>query len=217
MDQNKALQKIDPERSLKKLSEDSSLVKRGLRDVGIWPKIEELFAKLKSQYEEGKIQECIDIAEETLKTDPNHFFTLCYYGRSLYHFERYEEALKIFDRCLEEEKEYYFLWSFRGDVYYKIKNFEAAVSDFLKSFELDPSNGAAYDNVAMSLFLLGNHEKAHEYIDKAIIIETEEDMPMIRKAQFFEFQNLKNDAIEQYKKTLNKFPNSEYAKKKLLN
>ena len=216
MNQNRALQKIDPERSLKKLSEDSSLAKRGLRDIGIWPKIEDLFEKLKSQYEAKKYQDCVSIAEEILKTDSNHFFTLCYYGRSLFHLEKYEEALKVFNRCLEEEKEYFYLWSFRGDVYCKIQNYEEAISDYLKAIELDPNNGADYDGVAMCLFLNGEHERAHEYIDRAIAIETTEDIPMIRKAQFFEFQKLIKEATEQYRKTLNNFPSSTYARKKVI-
>lgn len=84
MDQSNSLQKIDPEKSLKKLSEDSSLAKRGLRDIGIWPKIEELFEKLKSQYGAEQYQDCTITAEEILKTNSNHFFTLCYYGRSIF-------------------------------------------------------------------------------------------------------------------------------------
>ena len=216
MIQNKELQKIDPERSLKKLSENSSLAKRGLRDIGVWPNIEELFEKLKSQYEAEKYQDCITTAEEILKTDSSHFFTLCYYGRSLFHLEKYKEALKIFDHCLEEEKDYFYLWSFRGNVFYKIKNYEKAISDYLKSIELDPDNGTDYDNIAMCLFLSGEHKKAHEYINKAITIEATEAMPMIRKAQFFEFQQLKREAQEQYKKTLSNFPNNEFAKNKVV-
>lgn len=137
MNQNKALQKNNYERSLKKLSEDSSLAKRGLRDIGIWPKIEELFAKLKSQYEEEKYQECVMTAEGILKTEFNHFFTLCYYGRSLYHLGRYDEALKFIDRCLEEEKEYYYLWSFRGDIYYKIGDYSNAANNYDKSLRFE--------------------------------------------------------------------------------
>ena len=133
---NKKLIK-SPYYSLEKLSEDSSLVKRGLRDLSIWPKIEELFSKLKSAYENKQITECIKIAEEIFQTDSNHFFTLCYYGRSLYLLGRHEEALKILDRCLEEEKEYYFLWSFRGDVYYKMSKYLEAVNDYDKSLELE--------------------------------------------------------------------------------
>ena len=137
MEQNKSLQKIDPEKSLKKLSEDSSLAKRGLRDIGIWPKIEELFEKLKSQYEAEKYQDCVNTAEEILKTDSNHFFTLCYFARSLYFLERYGEALKILERCLEDEKEYYFLWSFRGDVYYKMGKYHETINDYDEALRLE--------------------------------------------------------------------------------
>jgi tetratricopeptide (TPR) repeat protein len=131
MNNNKQIQKIS-KLSLEKLSEDSKLVKKGLRDLNVWPKIEELFNKLRKLYEVGEIQECITIAEEILKTDSYHFFTLCYYGRSLYLAERYEEALKIFNRCLEE-KEYYFLWLFRGDCYYRLSEYKKAKEDYEKS------------------------------------------------------------------------------------
>lgn len=97
-----------------------------------------------------------------------------------------------------------------------MNDYKNALSDYLKSIELDPANGAAYDNVAMCFFNIGDHDKAHSYIDKAIQIEGENDMPMVRKAQFFEFQQRKTEALNQYKKTLEKFPNSEYAQKKIL-
>lgn len=135
-DKNKKLIK-SPYYSLEKLSEDSSLVKRGLRDLNVWPKIEELFEKLKELFKAGKIQECINVSEEILKTDSNHFFTLCYYGRSLYLAERYRESVKILDRCLEEEKQYYFLWSFRGDLHYKIGEYLEAIENYDESLKLE--------------------------------------------------------------------------------
>jgi tetratricopeptide (TPR) repeat protein len=137
MDQNKSLQKIDPEKSLKKLSEDSSLAKRGLRDIGIWPKIEELFEKLKLQYEAEKYLDCVSTSEEILKTDSNHFFTLCYYGRSLFYLGRYDEAIKILEICLKEEKEYYFLWSFYGDVFYKLEQYPEAVKNYDEALKFE--------------------------------------------------------------------------------
>ncbi|HTE49028.1 MAG TPA: tetratricopeptide repeat protein [Candidatus Paceibacterota bacterium] len=126
-----------PYYSLEQLSEDSSLVKRGLRDLSIWPKIEELFLRLKELYKAKKIRDCINVSEEILKTDSSHFFTLCYYGRSLYLAKRYEESLKVLDRCLEAEKQYYFLWSFRGDVYYKMGKYLEAVKNYDESLKLE--------------------------------------------------------------------------------
>lgn len=129
MDKDKQIQKVS-KLSLEKLSEDSKLIKRGLRDLSIWPKIEELFYKLKSAYEKGETEECIKIAEEILQTDSNHFFTLCYYGRSLYLFGKYAEAIKVLDQCLEEDKGYLFLWSFRGDVLYKLGQYQEAAASY---------------------------------------------------------------------------------------
>lgn len=215
MDKDKQIRKV-PKLSLEKLSEDSKLIKRGLRDLSIWPKIEGLFYKLKSAYEQGGIDECIKLAEEILQTDPNHFFTLCYYGRCLYQKGEYEKSAEYLTRCIDEENGYFFLWKFRGDCFYKMKDYRQALKDYKKSLMLDPTNTAAVDDIAQCLFLLGDFKNAHDYIDQTVRIETESDMPMIRKAQFFEYQNAISEALEQYRKTLKKFPNSEYAKQKIL-
>ena len=215
MKNNKQIQKVS-KLSLEKLSEDSKLVKRGLRDLSIWPKIEELFSKLKIAYENGQIDECMKIAEEILQTDSNHFFTLCYYGRCLYQKSEYEKSAEYLTRCLNEEENYFFLWKFRGDCYYKMKDYERAITDYKKSFELDPTNGATLDDIAQCAFLLRDFKTAHNFIDEAIKIENESDMPMIRKAQFFEFQEKKTEALNQYKRTLERFPKSEYAQKKVV-
>lgn len=215
MDKDKQIQKVS-KLSLEKLSEDSKLVKRGLRDLSIWPKIEELFAKLKADYENGQIDECMKIAEEILQTDSNHFFTLCYYGKCLYQKDEYEKSAEYLTRCLNEEENYFFLWKFRGDCYYKIKDYEKAIMDYRKSLELDPTNGATLDDIAQCAFLLGDFKTAHDFIDEAIKIENESDMPMIRKAQFFKFQHKNTEALNQYKRTLEKFPKSEYARNKIV-
>lgn len=215
MDRDKQIQKVS-KLSLEKLSEDSNLVKRGLRDLNVWPKIEDIFNELKEKYQAGLIDECIKLCLEILHTDPNHFFTLCYYGRCLYHKGKYEKSAKYLTQCLGEESNYFFLWKFRGDCYYKLKEYEKALEDYKKSLALDPTNGATLDDIAQCSFLLGDLKNAHDYIDQAIQMKNESDVPMIRKAQFFESQEKLAEALEQYKKTLSKFPNSEYANKKIL-
>lgn len=182
MDQNKSLQKIDSEKSLKKLSEDSSLAKRGLRDIGIWPKIEELFEKLKSQYEAEKYQDCIITAEEILKTDANHFSTLCYYGRSLFHLEKYKEALKVLEQCIKEEKEYYFLWSFYGDIFYKLGEFAEAVKNYDEAlkFELWKADDINYNpNQSKELDIFDNYLS---YLNED---KEQNEMGYFKKAQFY--------------------------------
>jgi len=215
MDKDKQIQKIS-KLSLEKLSEDSKLIKRGLRDLSIWPKIEDIFNELKEKYQAGLIDECVKLCLEILNTDPNHFFTLCYYGRCLYKKGEYEKSEEYLTQCLDEESSYFFLWKFRGDCYYRMKEYKKAIEDYKRSLAIDPTNGATLDDIAQCLFLLKDFQGAHDYIDQAIQIEIESDMPMIRKAQFFEFQQQTAEALAQYKKTLEKFPNSEYVQKKVV-
>lgn len=232
-DKNKKLIK-SPYYSLEKLSEDSSLVKRGLRDLSIWPKIEELFSKLKILYKAGKIQECIAVCEEILKTDSNHFFTLCYYGRSLCLAERYEESLKVLDRCLEEEKQYYFLWSFRGDVYYKMGEYLEAIKNYDESLKLelyefwyratgnerkvgDPSKTPeSTDSLDNHMYYFSDDNDDNKELD---------EIGFFRKALFYlstNFESYQKDdigikrAIEALKKVIKSNPDNWFAKNKIV-
>ena len=143
MGKDKQIQKVS-KLSLEKLSEDSKVVKRGLRDLSIWPKIEELFSKLKSAYEDGKIEECMRIAEEILQTDSNHFFTLSYYGCCLYQKDEYDKAISIFNKALEIDSNYYVLYYSRGAAYRKKGEYDKAISDYIKALEIEPNDSDIY-------------------------------------------------------------------------
>lgn len=150
-----------------------------------------------------------------LEEKENNIQTLLQKARDLFKQEKYNEAIDIFSICIKRNEKLFYAWQFRGDCYWKLREFGEALPDYLKSIELEPTNGVSYDNAAMCYSLMGEHEKAHQLIDKAISLDNDEDMPMLRKAQIFEYQNLKTEALSQYKKTLDKFPNSEFAKKKV--
>ena len=235
MDKDKQIQKI-PKLSLEKLSEDSRLVKRGLRDLSIWPKIEELFAKLKSAYENEQIDECIKIAEEILQTDSHHFFTLCYYGRSLYLLGEYEEAVEVLDQCLEEEKGYYFLWSFRGDVLYKLAQYQEAAASYDEALKCElyrvwnmahektTKSGSADSNITtpQQLNVLDNYLY---YIEED---NTSDEIGYFRRAEFYLSTRAgiynaykENDvcikrAIEALKKVIELNPKNWYALNQLI-
>jgi len=157
---------------------------------------------------------CLVILEELLNRENNNLDAKIWKARILQKQEKYPEAVRLFTECLSIEKGYAFVWQFRGDCYWKIGDYKNALNDYLQAIELDPTNGVVYDNATMCYFNVGDHNKAHEFIDKAITLEGAE-MPMIRKAQFFEFQQQKAEALDQYKRTLENFPHSEYAKDKI--
>jgi len=160
--------------------------------------------------------------EKFLREDQKNIEILLQKARGFHEQENYSLAIDIFSTCLKEKDNEFYIWQWRGDCFWKIGDYKNALNDYLKSLEIDPINSVVYENAAMCLFRLGDEDKAHEFIDKSIEINiqtnqrNDADMPMLRKAQFYESQNLKIKALEQYKKTLSVFPNSEWAKKKIV-
>lgn len=202
--------------------EDNKMKKKDLKILK-FKKFKELFLELNAQFKNKKYQDCVDIAEEILISDTNHLSALMSYGYSLFCLERYDKALNVYNRLLEEIKDLDSLWIWRGKIHSKMQNYKKAIPDFLKSLELGSTNHSIYDGLAWCFFKSENYEKAHKYADKAIALElTTEDMPkirearMLKKAEFFERQNLKREALEQYKKVFSNYPNSGLAKKKVV-
>ncbi len=194
--------------------EDRELTKLSRVEVLCWPKIEPLFLKMQTAFNNEEYDLCVETAEQLLKQKPSLFFTKCYYGRALYHKGDLERAIVLLSECIEEEN-YFFLWKFRGDCYWGLGDYGRALSDYLGTIEQDPTNGSAYDCAAMCYFNTGDLARAHLLIDKVIQMETESDIPMIRKAQFFEYQGEPELAKMQFRKVLEAFPSSKYARKRL--
>ncbi len=195
-------------RQSRRSDSDSGICTWQARDLGQW------------RDHAGLTDECINLCLEVLTTDPKHFFALWYYSLCLDIKGDYEKAIKYFTICLNEESNNFLVWVGRGDVYHKSGDYQNALNDYLKAIVADPSRGLPYVGVANSYIVMSKFDKAHEYIDQAIsrYMENKEDVKpwMIKKAQFFESQEKKDEALDQYKKALELFPDSECAKKKLI-
>ena len=72
------------------------------------------------------------------------------------------------------------------------------------------------DDIAQCLYLTGKFNEAYEFIDKAIELERDSEMPMVRKAQFLEYQGRTEEAIEQYRKAAHEFPTATFARNKVV-
>src|SRR3989344_9017035 len=103
MDKDKKIIK-SPYYSLEKLSEDSSLVKRGLRDLSIWPKVQTLLKEIEKQYYlEKNYNRCIELCDEVLKTEPFALLPLCFKAFSYSKLAQHQEALVWYDKALQTE------------------------------------------------------------------------------------------------------------------
>ena len=101
-DKNKKIIK-SPFYSLEKLSEDSSIAKRGLRDLGIWPQMQILLKEIEKQYFEHNYQKCIDLCDEALASEPLLSVPLRFKALCLAWLDKYEEAIIWFDKALQTE------------------------------------------------------------------------------------------------------------------
>jgi tetratricopeptide (TPR) repeat protein len=133
MDKNNSLQKISPANSLKKLSEDPILLKRGLRDLGILPRIEEL--------------------SESRKLNPEDIDAWFNKGITLYNLNKYKEAIKCFDEAIKINPEDDSAWFYKGEAFYKLGKYDEAK-------RIDPGNAATWRSKGDALEKLGKHDEA---------------------------------------------------------
>lgn len=165
--------------------------------------------ELIDNYKKGDYDKCIAICEELLRENQLDSSILEYYGSCLLKRKMFIPAIDIFSRLLQEEEKFY-LYTFRGDCNYGIENYEKAVDDYIKSIELDPSNGATYDNAARAYYRMGKKDEAYKYIDKAIEISGGEYDPLTLKAIFLRLDNRTAESFKLLSQIRIKFPDKEF-------
>lgn len=167
-----------PYYELEKLTKDSAFVKRGLRDLSIWPKIEDLYKQVQEKYNADSINECIGLCLEILDIEPHHLGTLFFYGMCLYKKAEYEKAIIYFTQVIDGAGDLRILVSrYRGACYFETGNYQRAFEDYKAFLPLPEKKNKAWvlRMMATCLVSLGNVEDANFCIDEAITIENEKD------------------------------------------
>ena len=90
MSQSNSLKKIN-DKNTTTLSSKSKLLQRGLQDTKALSAIKDLYQELESKIDSQMYQECIIIAEEIFKINPNHLFTVWYYTLAICNIKKNEE------------------------------------------------------------------------------------------------------------------------------
>lgn len=95
--------KADVAQAIVKLRSSSQLARRGLRDAGFWPKIEELLARIDVLFMSGQYSETIALSDEVLNMDTFNFIALYYRAISHEFLLHYEAALTDLENALKIE------------------------------------------------------------------------------------------------------------------
>ncbi len=178
-DKNKKLIK-SPYYSLEKLSEDSSLVKRGLRDLGILPKIQTLLKEISIQFHGHNYQKCIDLCDEILITEPNTLLFLCYKALSLQELGQLEDALFWFDKALSIDSEFTVALCNKADILRVLGRYEEAITLYDKVFIKEPDwMISLVGNKGDALYNLGRYEDALIFYNQVLSIEPNNEVALV--------------------------------------
>lgn len=132
--------------------------------------MEEEIEKIRDAYKQQRYSDCLVMAGDVLKIERGNINALSYKASSLLHLGLFQEAVNNFSDCLSLDNNLFHLWVLRGDAFYEMKEYEKAFSDYWISLQIEPNNGAVMDKIARTLFLIGDKNRALEYIEKAINI-----------------------------------------------
>jgi tetratricopeptide (TPR) repeat protein len=174
MDKDKQIRKID-KFSLKKLSENSRLVKRGLRDLGIWPKIQTILQKIKKQYYARNYLKCINLCNEILNTEAHSFYALTFYaftfkGLSHIRLGNYEDAIICFDQLLEEKADFNLALERKGFCLLKLGKYHESITFLKKALSIYPEDPVVLYDLGCAFDAIGDYEEAIKFYDKALEI-----------------------------------------------
>lgn len=205
---NKKLIK-SPYYSLEKLSEDLSLVKRGLRDLGILPQIQTLLHEISIQFHSHNYQKCIELCDETLATEPNTLLFLCYKALSLKELGQLEDSLIWFDKALSIDSEFMVALCNKADILRALGRYEEAITLYDKIFIKEPDMIVhLVGNKGDALNHLNKHEEALIFYNQVLSIEPNNEDALMGKGGAFFGLGRYEDALISYNQVLSIEPNN---------
>jgi tetratricopeptide (TPR) repeat protein/predicted Ser/Thr protein kinase len=84
------------------------------------------------------------------------------------------EAIELCDRALELKSDHPNLWIIKGVLLKKVGRLDEAMQAWSRASDLAPTNSAAWSNLGMGHALLGDQERAKEYLRKAAQLPTQQ-------------------------------------------
>jgi len=142
--------------------------------------------------------------DQSLVNDPGYHY---YLANILYELDKYNEALEEINKALgiKDNKEFHKL---RGDILFQLKRYEEAIKEYETDLEKDENLYA----IAHTYFTLGDYERAINYFNKAISINSENPYYYEGKARALFLLGKINEAYEEIKRAIEIDPDNPYIK-----
>jgi tetratricopeptide (TPR) repeat protein len=140
---NNAIIKANVEQALARLREDTTFASRGLHDLGLLPKIDELLKQVEQFFNEGQYQKCIAVCNQILSLEIHHFAALLYKSLSYEYIFEFEQAITSFKHALQVVPNDPEINAHIGACYLLEGDDEEAEYYFKRSLDKEPTNVTA--------------------------------------------------------------------------
>ena len=151
--------------------------------LSIDPTIAEAYCPLAHRLlEQGQLPEAAIEIERGLKLDPDSWEVNNEAGRIAQAERRIEDAARHYEKAVEQLESDFHAWAVLVTCYQALGNDEGVqrcgrmmISESQKALAEDPSNGAALGIAAGGLAIGGEHERARAWIDRAMLLDPDND------------------------------------------
>ena len=147
--------------------------------LSIDPSIAEAYCPLARRLSErGRLEEAVAEIERALKLDPESWEVNKEAGRLAQHQRRFEDARRHYEKACELLESDFHAWALLVSCYQALGDHEGVqngakmmVSESQKALAEDPSNGAALGIAAGGLAIAGEHDRARDWIERAMLLD----------------------------------------------
>ncbi|MFA6281501.1 MAG: tetratricopeptide repeat protein, partial [Candidatus Omnitrophota bacterium] len=160
-------------------------------------------------------QESLKIYEEIVKEKPDDVEVIFWLGFINEELKNHDDAIKIWKRALQIDPNHAQTLNSLGYVYAEEgKNLDEAEKLIKKALVVEPDSGAYLDSLGWVYFKKKEYKRAEAYLKKAISYQED---PVIYEhlGDLCITQNKESEALDYYKKGLERFPDSVELKDKI--
>ncbi|HNQ12245.1 MAG TPA: tetratricopeptide repeat protein [Bacteroidia bacterium] len=115
----------------------------------------------------NKLQEALDVLNKALELKPDFEAALYNLGNVYAKAGDFNTAISYYDKAIALDPNYSEAYNNKGNSYASMNQFDQAVLCFEKVTQLNPNDPKALYNLGVTYHLLGNEQKAQEYINRS--------------------------------------------------
>lgn len=151
-------------------------------------------------------EEAHALTTEAYQKFPNDKGIIEHYSKVLFSQGKYKEQLPLARKLLAMHPSDDWDWFAIGYIYANAGVMDSAYYCYRMSLKYNPKKSEAYDNISLIYKELGMFEKAHEYVDKALALDSNYHYYYSRKSEIYSWQHDFENAYKWIIKCRQRFP-----------